>query len=120
MLKEIEFSEMQGKIVKDSTATFYLVMREIPAHIKFNMTIECPELAPSEKLANDYRLELISEADFVRKYKDEMKSPICQALIWNILRESEEIDIYLVSANEDRLFLLKTMDNLKEESLNRM
>ena len=113
MLHEIEFSKLKETMVQDPCARFYLIMRNIPSYIKSNRIQECPVLAPSEALGNDRRLELITVVDFVEKYKNEMKSPVCQDLISFILEGSEQDDIYLVSINRDRLDLLDIIEDLK-------
>ena len=89
-------------------------MRNIPEYVKNEMIIECPVIAPSNKLANSYRLGLIDPCQFYTNYYNELKSPTCQKVMKSILDMSKNCDIYIVNINKDaRLLLLDILRNLK-------
>jgi uncharacterized protein YeaO (DUF488 family) len=101
-------------LVEDPAAKLFICMRNIPAYIKNEMIMECPELAPSDKLANNYRLGLIDHCQFYTNYYNELKSPTCQKLMKSILDISKNYDIYIVNINKDaRSLLVDILRNLK-------
>jgi len=113
-IKETDFSRLNEKLLDNPSAKFFICMRNIPAYVKNERIMECPILAPSNKLANNYRLGLIDPCQFYTNYYNELKSPICQELIKSILSMSQNYDIYIVTINKDaRLLLLDILKNIK-------
>jgi hypothetical protein len=89
-------------------------MRNIPAYVENELIMECPVLAPSNKLANSYRLGLIDPCQFYTNYYNELKSPICQELMKSILSISKNCDGYIVNINKDaRSLLVDILENIK-------
>jgi uncharacterized protein YeaO (DUF488 family) len=106
MITEIDFAHLKEKLVEDPDAKFYLVMRQPPEYVRLAQIQECPVLAPSDKLVEDFKLGYITEDEFKRKYFNELKNPIAIELMKLIVNEGKEKDVYLVSEIEDHRFLL--------------
>lgn len=89
-----------------------MITKVAPNYFKKDNVQGCTSLTPSIELEKEFKLGSISKYEYRQKYIDELKNPKARRIIWHIINESKEHDVYLVSESEDCFYLRNYMNNL--------
>jgi hypothetical protein len=108
MLQGLHFRDLKKQRIDDPDALFYIISREKLKYVKFEQIMDCPILAPSEKLERMVRLGNISESEFKKKYAYELHSPIVVALLGHIHDHAKNQNVYLVETRKMKLSYCST------------
>ena len=95
MIKEIHISQMKGKLIKDPSAKFYVVMQRLPDYVRLDQVQACPVLAPLSEILQKLKTCQIEWIEYKRKYLQELQNPVAQELIKFIAHEAKKKDVYL-------------------------
>lgn len=116
MIKEIQISQMKGKLIKDPSAKFYVVMQRLPDYVRLDQIQACPVLAPSSEILQKLKTCQIEWIEYKRKHLQELQNPVVQELIKFIAHEAKEKDVYFVCGceAEDRCHRFVSMDKFSD------